>query len=262
MFYWIYDVPTYQLGILMSVVFVGFSWAGVILVRPFMRLFVLRRREDANDVVGYIISCFCVFYGLLLGLIAVAAYQNYSEVEASVSNEAAALAALYEDVSVYEDPYGQDLRWLLRDFCRYTIRYGWPEYQKGLIPTGAEVRLRAFHERLLAFQPQTTAEEIVHSESLRQFNAFMEKHRISQQAVTTGIPAIMWYVVLIGAVLNIMLVWLFDIDFLSHLALGGVLAFFLGTVILLIASMDNPFRGEVSIQPEAFETLYWDRMRD
>ena len=72
----------------------------------------------------------------------------------------------------------------------------------------------------------------------------------------------MWYVVLIGAVLNIMLVWLFDIDFLSHLALGGVLAFFLGTVILLIASMDNPFRGEVSIQPEAFETLYWDRMRD
>ena len=155
MFYWIYDIPTYQLGILMSVVFVGFSWAGVILVRPLMRLFVLRRREDTNDVVGYIISCFCVFYGLLLGLIAVAAYQNYSEVEASVSNEAAALAALYEDVSVYEDPYGQDLRWLLRDFCRYTIRYGWPEYQKGQIPAGSEVRLRAFHERLLVFEPQT-----------------------------------------------------------------------------------------------------------
>jgi hypothetical protein len=45
------------------------------------------------------------------------------------------------------------------------------------------------------------------------------------------------------------------------LALGGVLAFFLGTVIFLIASMDNPFRGEVSIQPEAFSTLYWERMR-
>ncbi len=213
-------------------------------------------------MVGYIISCFCVFYGLLLGLIAVAAYQNYSEVEASVSNEAAALAALYEDVSVYDDPYGQDLRWLLRDFCRYTIRYGWPEYQKGLIPAGSEVRLKAFHERLLAFEPQTPGQQIVHAESLRQFNSFTEKHRISQQAVTTGIPAIMWYVVIVGAVLNIMLVWLFDIDFLSHLALGGVLAFFLGTVILLIASMDNPFRGEVSIKPDAFETLYWDRMRD
>lgn len=262
MFYWIYDIPTYRLAIAMAAIFVGFSWTGVILIRPIMRLFVLRRRDDTNDVVGYIISCFCVFYGLLLGLIAVAAYQNYANVEASVSNEAAALSALYEDISVYEDPYRQNLRWVLRDFCRFTIRYGWPEYQNGRIPPGSDVRLKAFHEQLLAFEPRTTSQEIVHAESLRQFNVFMEKHRVRQHAVSTGIPAIMWYVVLTGAVLNIMLVWLFDIDFLSHLALGGLLAFFLSTVILLIASMDNPFRGEVSIQPEAFETLYWETMRE
>lgn len=262
MFYWIYDIPTYELAILMAALFVGFSWAGVILVRPLMRLLVLRRRDDVNDVVGYIISCFCVFYGLLLGLIAVAAYQNYTEVEASVSSEAAALAALYQDVSVYDDPFGQNLRWQLRNFCRYTIRYGWPEYQKGRILPGPDIRLKAFHEQLLAFEPQSTAQEIVHAESLRQFNVFMEKHRLRQQAVTTGIPSLMWYVVITGAVLNITLVWLFDIDFLSHLLLGGVLAFFLSTVILLIASMDNPFRGEVSIQPDAFETLYWERMRE
>jgi hypothetical protein len=261
MFYWIYDIPTHKLALGMAALFVGFSWLGVILIRPFVRLFVLRRRSDANDVVGYILSCFCVFYGLLLGLIAVAAYQNFSSVDASVSNEAAALAALYEDVSVYAEPHGQDLRWLLRDFCRYTIRYAWPEYQQGRIPEGSEVRLKAFQERLLAFEPETPSQEIVHAEALRQFNVFMERYRIRQHSVTTGIPAIMWYVVIIGAVLNIMLVWLFDIDFLSHLALGGVLAFFLSTVILLIAAMDNPFRGEVSIQPEAFETLYWDRMR-
>jgi len=262
MFYWIYDIPTYQLALIMTVAFVGFSWVGCVVVRPLMRLFVLRRRSDTNDVVGYILSCFCVFYGLLLGLIAVATYQNYTEVEASVSNEAAALAALYEDVSTYADPHGQDLRWLLRDFCRYTIRYAWPEHQQGRVPEGSEVRLKAFQESLLAFEPQTSAQHIVHAESLRQFNIFMERHRLRQHAVTTGIPPIMWYVVIVGAILNISLIWLFDIDFLSHLALGGMLAFFLGTVIFLIAAMDHPFRGEVSIAPEAFETLYWERMRE
>jgi len=35
---------------------------------------------------------------LLLGLIAVAAYQNDTKVEANVTSEAAVLAALYEDV--------------------------------------------------------------------------------------------------------------------------------------------------------------------
>jgi hypothetical protein len=32
-------------------------------------------------------------------------------------------------------------------------------------------------------------------------------------------------------------------------------------VILLIAVTDNPFRGEISVRPEAFEQLYWTRMR-
>jgi hypothetical protein len=31
---------------------------------------------------------------------------------------------------------------------------------------------------------------------------------------------------------------------------------------LLIAVMDNPFRGSVSISPDSFEQLYWKRMRD
>jgi hypothetical protein len=66
----------------------------------------------------------------------------------------------------------------------------------------------------------------------------------------------MWYVVLIGAVINIAMVWLFDMKLITHLFLGGLLSFFLGTMIFLIAAMDNPFRGEVSISPAAFEAVY------
>ncbi len=35
--------------------------------------------------------------------------------------------------------------------------------------------------------------------------------------------------------------------FLTQLVLGGLLVFFLGTVIFLIAAMDNPFRAEVFV---------------
>jgi hypothetical protein len=260
-FSWIYDYTTPELAIRVVSAFVLFSWLGCLLIRPFMRLVVLRRRADTNDVIGYILSCFCVFYGLLLGLIAVAAYENYSEVEANVSREVASLGALYEDVSQYGDPHGQNLRWLLRDFCRYTIKDAWPKYQRGQIPEGADTRLQAFHEQLLSFAPQSRTEEIIHTEAIRQFNVFMEHHRVREHAVGSGLPPLMWVIVILGAVLNIMLVWLFDIDIISHFVLGGVLAFFLGNVILLIAVTDNPFRGEISVRPEAFEQLYWTRMR-
>jgi hypothetical protein len=254
-FYWIYDVSTEGLAVLMTVAFVGFSWFGAIVIRPILRLFV-RSSAGTNDVVGYVLSCFCVFYGLLLGLIAVAAYQDYSQVDSAVQSEAALLETLYDDVSSYPEPFGQNLRWLLRDYCRYEIKYAWPEYRKGIVPEGGDTRITAFKERLFAFHPPTKADEIVHAETIRQFNTFMEHRRLREYAVTTGIPAVMWYVVIVGAIINIALVWLFEMKLVTHLFLGGLLSFFLGAVILLIAVMDNPFRGDVSISPEAFEEVY------
>jgi hypothetical protein len=142
------------------------------------------------------------------------------------------------------------------------IKYGWPEYQKGEIPKLGSTKLKAFQERMLAFEPGSRTEELIFAETLRQYNVFLDKQRVREQSVTTGIPAVMWYVVLVGAILNIALFWLFDIRYITMLFLGGVLSFFLGAMILLIAVMDNPFRGAVSISPEPFEQLYWDRMRD
>ena len=60
---------------------------------------------------------------------------------------------------------------------------------------------------------------------------------------------------LVGAIINIALVWLFDMKLISHLFLGSLLAFYLGTMIFLIAAMDNPFRGEVSVSPEPFKMV-------
>jgi hypothetical protein len=90
----------------------------------------------------------------------------------------------------------------------------------------------------------------------------MEHQRVREQSIKAGIPTIMWYVVIVGAILNIGLLWLFDMRFLTLMVLGGVLSFFLGAMILLIVMMDNPFRGAVGISSEPFELLYWGKMRD
>ena len=52
------------------------------------------------------------------------------------------------------------------------------------------------------------------------------------------------------------LIAMLDMEIRVHLIFGGALSLFLGLVIFLIAAMDNPFRGEVSIGPEAFQTVY------
>jgi len=258
--YWLYEVPTFRLAMMFVAAFVGFYWLGCILLRPVLRQFVKYTR-GANDIVGYVLSCFGVFYGLLLGLIAVTAYQNVADAGANVTREAAALSALYEDVSRYPEPYGQNLRWLLRDYTRYVIKYAWPLQQRGIIPEEGTIRADAFQEQLLDFQPATPAQEILHAEALRQFNHFLEARRMRLFSVPSGLPAVMWYVMIVGAVLNLALCWLFEMRFITQLLLGGILAAYLGTMMFLIFDMNQPFRGQVSISAAPFETLF-QRMKE
>ena len=260
MFYWIYDVPTTTLAFLFSASFVGFTWAGTLLVRPFLRVFV-RRQQGINDLIGYILSCFCVFYGLLLGLIAVAAYQNYTDTEKTVTQEAAVLTALYRDISGMAEPDREELQGLLREYTRFVVEEDWPAQRNGIVLPGGSARIGAFMARLVDVEPKTKGQEILFAEALRTFNELSKMRRMRVFSVTTGIPAVMWYVVVVGAFLTIVIIWLLDMKLIVHLFLGGLLSFFIGAVIVLIAAMDNPYRGEVSIGPDPFQNVYTDLMK-
>jgi hypothetical protein len=116
--------------------------------------------------------------------------------------------------------------------------------------------------RLAAFEPKTKSEEALHDAALRQFNDFFQDRRNRIFSVTTAIPPIMWYTVAIGALINILLIWLFNLRLGTHLLLGGLISFFTGTMICLIALLDHPFRGEVGVSPQAFELIYSQMMQE
>lgn len=255
MFYGIYDISTWALAVLFSVTFVGVTWLGIVLTRPHVRRWV-EPQADWNGVMGYVLSYHGVLYGILLGLIAVGTYQNYADVEETVGQEASALAALSRDVSSYPEPIRGELQALLREYCRYVIEEAWPAQRRGIIPEGGTDRVSAFQRKLMTFEPVTKGQEILHAATLQQFNRFVEIRRQRLLDVTTGLPAALWYVVAVGAVLGIFLTWLFCLDRLSvHLAVAGILSLLTGLVVFLIAAMDHPFRGEVSVSPEAFEIV-------
>ena len=90
----VYEIPTIWLAIYCSLFFVGLTWFGIIFIKPVLRL-MMGREPHINDLVAQATAGFSLFYGLLLGLLAVAAYQNFDEVRRSVFAEAATLGSLY-----------------------------------------------------------------------------------------------------------------------------------------------------------------------
>jgi hypothetical protein len=114
----------------------------------------IHRETRANEMVGFALSSFFVLFGLLLGLVAVATYQNYASVGDNVDKEATAIAALYRDFAGYPQPIRDQLRDRLREYTRCTIEDGWPQQRQGIIPTGGSERITMLFEVLLAFSAE------------------------------------------------------------------------------------------------------------
>jgi hypothetical protein len=72
-------------------------------------------------------------------------------------------------------------------------------------------------------------------------------------ATTSGMPGMIWFVVFAGAAATLMMTWLLVCERRgAELLIVALLAVLVGLVIFLTAAMDNPFRGEFSVGPDAF----------
>jgi hypothetical protein len=255
-FYWIYDIPNWLLGLLTVPIFSGIAAAGLLATRRPVR-WLVGRPPGANEVVSYYLGAGGVFYGITLGLIAVASWQNFDDLDRLVAQEAAALRVLDHSAAWYPPPVRAELRAGLLDYAGFVIQEEWPAQQRGIALETGQARLDAFEDPLRAFEPATAGQQAVHEETLRAYAHYLELRRQRlYSVVNTGLPAVVWCVLLAGAVLNVGLTYLFSLHRLrGHLVLTVVLASFIGLLIFLIAAMDHPYRGEFSVEPDSFTAV-------
>jgi Protein of unknown function (DUF4239) len=255
MLYKIYDLPTWMFGVLTVVFFAMVACGGLMLTRAWIRTH-LRLASDTNDSVNAYFAGVGVFYGLLLGLVAVATWQNYDAASSLISKEAARVGALYRDVSSYPDPIKSELQRQLQNYVADVIDNDWPAQQHGRALTGGTHILSEFQNRLMSFEPAPGGQTILHAETFRAFNNLIEARRLRLDAVTAGLPAVLWGVVLIGAVLSVFITYFFHIgDQKLHLILTGTLGIFIGLMVFLTAAVDNPFRGQVSVSSDSYRLV-------
>ena len=260
-FYWIYDLPNWLLCLVIVATVVGLALAGLFISRPIVKR-IVGGTSKHNDLVSYFLSAMGVFYGLALGLIAVATWENYTEVDAVVTTEAAALASLYRDLDGYPQPLRGSLEAMLRDYTHMVIEKEWPAHKQGIALEDGDLIMDRLENEIMNFEPTREREKIAHAEVLRSLDTVVEQRRLRLQAVSTGLPAALWAVVLIGALLNGLLTYLFWVENLAlHAFAVAILACFIALLIFLTAAMDNPFRGEFSVTSEAFGTILEKVMR-
>jgi hypothetical protein len=260
---WGHSVSSWAFGSAWVFSFVAIALFGLWLVN-----FRIRQRTALgetlidNNVVGWFFSGVFTLYGITLGLIAVATWENSSRVTGVASHEAAAIAALYRDVGGFPSPLREELRTKLREYTQFVVEKAWPAQQRGEILEGGSQDLNDFQSRLFASEPETESAKILNRQALETFNQMIELRRQRIEAVDGGIPGAIWAVILIGGLLTISSSYCFQLkQFSFHALLCSGLAAMVGLLVFLIAALDRPYRGAVSVSPAPYELVLERLMR-
>jgi hypothetical protein len=255
MFSWVYEYPTWLMGSLFAVGSMLISLAGMFLVRPFFHKWI-HGEDRTNEMVSLNIASFSVFYGILLGLVAVGVYANYAAATDLIEREASTLSALYSDTGALPEPHRTKLLTDLRAYAKETIEQDWPIQSKGQVPVGGTAHVVTFQRDLLNVHPTIKVDEIAYAGASGQFEKLVELRSNRLVKVTSGIPNLLWTVLLIGAAFTVAIIWMLDMEIIVHAILTAVLSMFLGIVIFMIVVMDKPFRAEGLATSDPFQLVY------
>lgn len=252
---WLYDLPTWLMGLLIVGVFTALSVAGLYATRRFV-MAITGPRPGHNEGVDAFIAAAAVFYGIVAGLIAVAAWQEFSTYDDNVTREAASIGTLYRNVATYREPYGSKLQNELRAYTKAVID-GWPLLQHGVVPPQPAALLNTFQATFYSFEPKTEREKIIHASAIDQFDRLIEWRRLRLHEKDAGLPTALWAVVIIGGMLTVFLTYFLALErFKVHLAMTLVCGILVSLLIFMIAAVDHPFRGGVSIGSDSFQLVY------
>ncbi len=247
---WLHDLPQGLGAVLVCAAFVIPTLVGSWLLQPSVaRLF--QGERDINTVLGFLLNTFALYFGVLLALLSIAVFENHSRAQDAVDREAAGLIKLYRDVRQYPEPIRAQLSGTLHKYTDEVIQRGWALQATGEFSRAEVAIMNELHGALARFAPANVSESLLHAETLRALDGFVEARRLRVSAGGSAIPRIMWVIVLCGAIVNAFVIWMFDLRRSTHAIVGGTLSLFVGLVIYMIVSLDVPFRGPHGIKPDA-----------
>ena len=247
------SLETWFWSLLLVVVLPALAAGGALLVRRAIGPDVLARH---NDVAGFIYAVIGVVYAVLLGFTAIIVWEQFRNAQEGVELEANALADLYRNAQVFPADVRHPLEARLRDYARLVVEEEWPAMAAGNSSPQTwdayNLLWRSYHE----FKPQDDHQRAWYEESVRRLNLLGDQRRNRVLSIHSGVPAVMWGVLLGAGAVTIAFSFLFGTpNARAQGLMTAALAVTIGIVLLSILALEHPFAGISRIAPEAFEQV-------
>ena len=211
------------------------------------------RREEQNNVAGFIFAVLGVAYAVLLAFMLIAVWEDYKTAQTNLQSEASELAGVYFLASRLPEPQRTRVQDLARTYARVVVEEEWPMMERGQTSPRADSLLRQLRSKLLEFDPRTRGEQVLYERGLTDLHNAIDARRSRLLEVREGIPNLLWVVLVVGGVITVSFTYLFGLKSnLAHALMVAALTLLICGILFTIGEFDYPFSGVVEIRPDAF----------
>src|SRR5215210_1318476 len=232
--------------------------AGLELVQ---RLVPAEKRQEHNDVAGFLYAVIGVVYAVLLALLVIAVWEQYQKANETVESEANGVAEVAWLAHRLPEPERHVLQEDARSYAQEVVDTEWPLMEQGLeggvqsLPEGWDL-IDDMRGTLQDFEPSTAAEQELYAEGLDRISRFGDARRMRMVAAQEGIPGVLWVVLVFGGVVAVGFTYLFGLrNSWAHRLMVMSLTAVIALVLFTSVAMEHPFSVGASIEPESFELI-------
>jgi hypothetical protein len=237
------------LGILMLVVAEVYA-VGLMLLTRYR--YGADRLKLNNEVAGFKFAVVGVFYAVMLAFVVIAVWENYSDTEKAVRNEAKAAVDLYHVALAVLDQ-GDAIQTGVQRYVENVRAEAWDSMAVGEPSMKVAKDLRALNDAVLALKPGDRKEAALFERAVDLLTVIADNRNERLDSANGSVPGVLWFVLIVGGLITLGYPAFFAASNAgAQVLMTASLAALVALSLLLALAFDFPFTGTPHIAKEPF----------
>lgn len=237
-----------------ATIILGGILTAVTLVALARKLFPKDVLRQAHDITGNLLAVVGTLYAVLLGLIVVDALVRFEHAIDVVQNESNSLADIFLLAARLPEPERGRLQTACKTYAHQVVEDEWPLMAKGHASTTARKTAFELARSLDGFEPATESQKAIFPMLLEQIRELWDYRRERIGTAEYGIPAVEWFVLVVGGAVTVLFAGLFRAESVSlQRFLTALASLVIGLNLYLVSLFGYPFSGELTVSSRPFQ---------
>jgi hypothetical protein len=244
--------PVWLLILLLGVLTL-LAMAAPLLVRRGVPLEQLRTN---NEVAGFKFAVVGVLYAVLLAFVVIIVWERFHDAERAVATEAGAAGTIHRLSSGLSGASAAEVRNDTAAYLESVLTDEWKAMARGQSSPATGRALSALYEAVVHNRPADLHDADVQADLFRQLDQLTAARRDRLVMAGGTVPGVIWFVLLLGAILTILFTCFFGTRYVVMQSLmTGVLAAIIFSAVLVVIAIDEPFTGAIVVSKEPLHSV-------